>query len=264
MAGSNEKFGVKEVLDVTLYDMATNKPVIRFDTLKSASINITAEKVYARGGRGNPKLITWELNKEATMTVEDALLSPKSFELVSGIAVTTAAQNLPMRQSTEYGEDGKSKGDLYPLKVGTGGKVTLAYAPVGGKEKVYVYKADDDCGTALTVSNVTTKEVTLTGATEGDAVIAYYDFASPATTQTFTIDSSTFAGTYKLVGDTVVRNKDTGKDEPFKVIIPNIKWSSAFSFNFAAEGDPSTQSFECEILKPSNSNTMIQLYKYDE
>jgi len=42
MAGSNEKFGVKEVLDVTLYDMATNKPVIRFDTLKSASINITA------------------------------------------------------------------------------------------------------------------------------------------------------------------------------------------------------------------------------
>ena len=82
MAGSNEKFGVKEVLDVTLYDMATNKPVIRFDTLKSASINITAEKVYARGGRGNPKLITWELNKEATMTVEDALLSPKSFELV--------------------------------------------------------------------------------------------------------------------------------------------------------------------------------------
>ena len=162
------------------------------------------------------------------------------------------------------GEDGKSKGDLYPLKVGTGGKLTLAYAPVGGKDKVFVYKADDDCGTALTVSNVTTKEVTLTGATEGDAVIAYYDFASPATTQTFTIDSSTFSGTYKLVGDTVVRNKDTGKDEPFKVIIPNIKWSSAFSFNFAAEGDPSTQSFECEILKPSNSNTMIQLYKYDE
>lgn len=260
---SNDKFGVKEVLDVTLYDMKTNKPVIRFDTLKSASINVTAEKVYARGGRGNPKLITWELNKEATMTVEDALLSPKSFELASGVAVTTAAQTLPMRQSTEYGSDGQSKGDLFPLKVASG-KITLAYAPVGGKENVFVYKADDDCGTPLTISALTAKEATVTGATDGDAVIAYYDFTSPASTQTFTIDSNHFAGTYKLVGDTVVRNKETGLDEPFKVIIPNIKWSSAFSFNFSAEGDPSTQSFECEILKPSNSNTMIQLYKYEE
>ena len=48
---ANGKFGAKEVLDVTLYDMATNKPVIFFDTLKTSNIEFTSEKVYARGGR---------------------------------------------------------------------------------------------------------------------------------------------------------------------------------------------------------------------
>ena len=55
---SNAKFGAKEVMDVVLYDMETDKPVIQFDSLKTSSISVTSEKVYARGGKGNPKLIT--------------------------------------------------------------------------------------------------------------------------------------------------------------------------------------------------------------
>lgn len=54
MSNANTKFGAKEVMDVTLYDMSTNKPIICFDTLKTSSISVTSEKVYARGGKGNP------------------------------------------------------------------------------------------------------------------------------------------------------------------------------------------------------------------
>lgn len=264
MAG-NEKFGLKEVLDVTLYDMATGRPVIQFDSLKNTSINVTAEKVSARGGRGNPKLITWEFNKEATMTIEDALLSPKSISLVSGVESATGSRTIPMRQATIFEQTAaggmKDKGDLYPLVV-TGGKVTLAYDPVND-DKVFIYKYEDDCGTPLEVV-VSGKEISVSGAAEGERVVAYYEFTSPSATQTFVIDAKTFSSTYKLVGDTVVRNKETGKDETFKVVIPNIKWSSNFTFNLTAEGDPSSQSFECDILKPSNSATLIEMYKYDQ
>ncbi|MBO5970234.1 MAG: hypothetical protein J6S14_17275 [Clostridia bacterium] len=262
---ANEKFGMKEVLNVVLYDMETGKPVIQFDSLKNSSINVTAEKVHARGGWGNPKLVTWEFNKEATMTVEDALLSPKSFELVSGLATSTGAQEIPMRQTNEYESVAnggvKNKGDIYPLKVKEG-KITLAYEPADAA-KLFVYEYADDCGTPLEVS-VSGKEVTLTGVEDGTRVVAYYDFLSSASTKTFTIDANTFSGTYKLMGDTVVRNKETGKDEAFKVVIPNIKWSSAFSFNLTADGEPATQSFECDIMKPSDSSIMIQMYKYNE
>ena len=262
---ANEKFGMKEVLNAVLYDMETGKPVIQFDSLKNSSINVTAEKTHARGGWGNPKLITWEFNKEGTMTVEDALLSPKSFELVSGIATETGSQEIPMRQVNEYEdlEDGgvKNKGELAPLKV-KDGTITLAYTPVDAS-KVFVYTYEDDCGTPLEVS-VTGKTVTVTGIADGTRVVAYYDFKSSSGTKTFTIDAGTFSGTYKLMGDTWVRNRKTGKDEAFKVVIPNLKWSSAFSFNLTADGEPASQSFECDIMKPADSSIMIQMYKYNE
>ncbi len=263
---ANGKFGAKEVLNVTLYDMATNKPVIFFDTLKTSNIEFTSEKVYARGGKGNPKLITWEINKEGKMTIEDALLSPKSMELISGIATKTGAQTLHMRQDTDYDTTGSSpvdKGDLYPLTANASGVINLAYTPKEAAANILVYDADNDCGTPLDMASATLTGKTLTVASAANKkVIVYYTYDSGDTAETFVITSDKFSGTYKLVGDTVVRNVDTGKDEGFQVVIPNLKWSSNLSLGFSAEGDPMTTSFECEILKASNSNNMIQMIKY--
>lgn len=246
--------------------METGKPVIRFDTLKNSSINITAEKVSARGGRGNPKLITWEFNKEGTLTVEDALLSPKSMELVSGIATAVGEQTAYMRQATEYDTTGDvpvDKGELYKLTASATGAIALAYVPNEAAADILVYEADDDMGTPIDMANATLSGKTLTvSAAANKKVVVYYTFKTADDTQTFIIDSSTFSGTYKLVGDTIVRNQKTGKDEPFQVIIPNLKWSSSLTLNMSAENDPSTQSFECEIMKPADSNIMVQMIKY--
>lgn len=263
---NNEKFGMKEVLDVTLYDMETGVPVIRFDTLKNSSINITADKVYARGGRGNSKLVTWEFNKDGTLTVEDALLSPKSMELVSGLATAEGAQKAYMRQATVYDTSGTypvDKGELFPLTASSSGAISLAYTPNETASDILVYDAADDMGTPLTMTSATLSGTTLTvPAAANKKVVVYYTFMTASDTQTFTIDSSHFAGTYKLVGDTIVRNQKTGKDEPYQVIIPNLKWASTFTFSLSAEGDPSTQSFECDIMKPADSNIMVQMIKY--
>ena len=269
---ANGKFGAKEVMDVTLYDMVTGDPVITFDTLKTSSISVTSEKVYARGGKGNPKLITWEVNKEATLNIEDALLSPKSMELVSGWATTIGSQSIAFRQKTEWDTSGATpvdKGDLYPLMCNAStGVINLAYTPSDAATAIRVYLADDDCGTKVDMTGATLSGATLTlganGKTTagGKAVIVYYNTASPATSESFVITSDKFSGTYKMVGTTVVRNAATGKDEAFYVIIPNLKWTSNLELGFTAEGDPSTTSFECEIMRASNSSTMIQMVKF--
>ncbi|MSS09499.1 hypothetical protein FYJ38_12705 [Clostridium sp. WB02_MRS01] len=264
--GANTKFGAKEVMDVILYDMSTSKPVIFFDTLKTSSIEVTAEKVYARGGKGNAKLITWELNKEGKLTIEDALLSPKSLELISGVATVTGAQTVYMRQSTEFDTTGaapKDKGELYPLTASSSGVIELAYVPKEAASQILVYEASDDCGTpiAMTGAQLTGKTLTVAAASN-KKVIVYYTFASAATTETYVIDASHFSGTYKLVGNTVIRNRETGKDEAFQVVIPNLKWSSNLNLDFSAEGDPQPTSFECEIMKAANSSTMIQMTRW--
>ena len=82
------------------------------------------------------------------------------------------------------------------------------------------------------------------------------------TAETYVIDAEHFSGTYKLVGDTVLRNQKTGKDEAFQVTIPNLKFTSNLELGFAAEGDPSTTTFECEVMRDTDTGAMIQMVKY--
>lgn len=65
MANILERYGIKEVADVTFYDItdagAAGAPVLYLDTLKVSTIEQTAEEAIAKGGKGNPPLIVWDL-----------------------------------------------------------------------------------------------------------------------------------------------------------------------------------------------------------
>ena len=59
-------------------------PVLFLDTLKVSTLDKTAQKVEAKGGKGNKKLITWNFGKEITLRLEDALFSPASMSMIWG------------------------------------------------------------------------------------------------------------------------------------------------------------------------------------
>ena len=87
------------------------------------------------------------MNKEAKLTCEDALISPKSLELISGVATVTGAQTVTMRQATAYDTTGATpvdKGELYPLMSTVSGVIELAYTPKEGATSILVYKVNDD------------------------------------------------------------------------------------------------------------------------
>ena len=89
-----QKFGIKEVADVAFYNQGEVKynaetgkveltetgvkPVLEFTTLKTSGLEFTGETTEARGGKGNAVLMSWDHSREATLTLEDALLSAKS------------------------------------------------------------------------------------------------------------------------------------------------------------------------------------------
>ena len=96
------KFGVREICDVVLKAKANqkignkifykNEPVIYFDTLKTSSMEGAATTVYAQGGRGNSRLMAWEGERTVTFTMEDALISPTGFMILSGAGLVEAGQ----------------------------------------------------------------------------------------------------------------------------------------------------------------------------
>ncbi len=88
------KFGVRECANIVFraktptnigkYKFKAGQPVLYIDTATTSSVEQATTTVYAQGGRGNVRLISWEGEKTLTFTVEDALLSPVSLAMLSG------------------------------------------------------------------------------------------------------------------------------------------------------------------------------------
>ena len=105
------KFGVREICDVVLKTKAAQKigdkifyagePVIYFDTLKTSSMEGAATTVYAQGGRGNARLVAWEGERTVTFTMEDALISPEGFMILSGAGLVSGAEKPIYQHMTE-------------------------------------------------------------------------------------------------------------------------------------------------------------------
>lgn len=88
------KFGVREITNIVFrakgaqklgdYTFEKGEPVIYFDSAKTSTVESASTTVYAQGGRGNPRIMAWEGDKTATLTFEEALLSPLGFSILSG------------------------------------------------------------------------------------------------------------------------------------------------------------------------------------
>ena len=104
------RFGVREICDVVLRAKAIQKignkvfykdePVLYFDSLKTSSLEGAATTVYAQGGRGNSRLIAWEGERTVTFTMEDALISPAGFSILSGAGLISADDNHKIKVHT--------------------------------------------------------------------------------------------------------------------------------------------------------------------
>ena len=102
------KFGVRECCDVVLRAKARqqignkvfykNEPVIYFDTLTTSSMEGSATTVYAQGGRGNSRLMSWDGERTVTFTMEDALISAEGLMILSGAGLFDASSDTPVIQ----------------------------------------------------------------------------------------------------------------------------------------------------------------------
>ena len=143
------KLGVREICDVVLKAKAAQKignkifykgePVIYFDTLKTSSMEGAATTVYATGGRGNSRLIAWEGERTVTFTMEDALISPAGFMILSGAGLIEANENETIKvHVVEQTDD---------VTVTPGGQVEIEVDQVpytrDGEDMVYVMLMDN-------------------------------------------------------------------------------------------------------------------------
>ena len=277
------KFGVREICEVVLKAKAAMKvgnkvfykdePVIYFDTLKTSSMEGAATTVYAQGGRGNSRLVAWEGERTVTFSMEDALISPEGFMILSGAGLVDASEQKPLYQHhvdiidasgsdvdkeagtiklerKPYLPDDKNGNFAYVMLMKDGEIFSEPYIPV--HEDV---EADEDGKFVITIGAhdeyvkmedeyaVSGEFDTLAAQlAEADAVLVDYYEEKIEGARQIEITPDKFGGNFYLEAETLFRT-EKGVDLPAIFTIPNCKIQSNFTFTMASSGDPSTFNF---------------------
>lgn len=258
------KFGVREICDVVFKAKATTRignrefvqgqPVLYIDTAKTSTLEGSGTTVYAQGGKGNARLMAWEGERALTFTVEDALLSPIGFAILSGAGLfkgttgskesvhvhTTIATTIEQGSNTNdrvidlsnhlaTNETIDNDAPIFISVVEKDGSITgeilTGFSPMGTGYPNQFKKegADIKVGTSVLVDCYLLKD---------ESAISEIQ-----------IDAATFGGYFYVEASTLFKDQESGKDLPAELTFPNVKIQSNFTFNMSSTGDPSTFSF---------------------
>ena len=266
------KFGVRQIANVVFkaknlqkigpYTFQKGQPVFYMDTAKTSTLEGAATTVYATGGRGNTRLIAWEGQKTLTFTVEDALLSPISFAMLSGAGLLKAASDSTDKihfhqTTTAIAAQTASGSGTVEIDLTDALETSEKICPTA---PIYVMALDeygDITGKVTTGWSVadTGKKLTITQSSAeaaadfiGPVMVDYYIIKNASTVSEMQIDAGNFAGYYYVEADTLFRRQSDGKDLPANITFPNVKIQSNFTFSMAATGDPSTFTFTMDAF----------------
>lgn len=246
-----EQYGIKEVADVQLEDITTGKIVLYLDTLKVSTIETTADQSEAKGGKGNAPLIVWDFGKEINVTLQDALFTQASMALMN--SATTVIDKATVRVVQELTLATADNELNHQPKAGT----TIKYINLT-KGTNGIFPATDVTSSKFAIS-VGSPAVAIGEAK--DLVKFFYDVETEDTqSYTFTVSANSFPGTYKVIGDTFIRNRD-GLDISYQFVIPRAKIASDSTISMEAEGDPSVFDMNLRVLR-ADDGSMIKFIKY--
>lgn len=250
------KFGVREICDVVFKAKADTKigtstfkkgqPVLYIDSAKTSTIEGAATTVYAQGGRGNTRLIAWEGEKTLTFTVEDALLSPIGFSVLSGAGLfKETGEKVHVHTTANAYVDANGEIDLTDVLGSTEAIDTTA--------PVFAMIVEEDGSiTGELLSNLAVAEggKKLTGATKKsiNVFVDFYILKDSDVVSELQIDAGNFGGYYYVEASTLFRRQSDGVDMPAEITLPNVKIQSNFTFSMASTGDPSTFSFTMDAF----------------
>lgn len=259
MASIFDRYGIKEVADVTFYkiesDGSRGAPVLYLDTLKVSTVEQTASSSDARGGKGNPKLVSWDFGKEINVNLTDALFSPASMAIMFG-----GKDGVGTEDSTEITKVAMTRilstaaDSTVEMDTAEGRKTVKVLANGGSAYNTGITKVTDADGVDVPASEFGSK-------TAGDKFFVHYK-VTPTSKKVININADTFPGTYYITGDTFCRSDVTGEDDFFQFIIPKAKMSPENTITLEAEGDPSVFNLNLTVLRPE-SGPMMQLVQYN-
>ena len=288
------KFGVRECANIVFrakanqnigkYQFKVGQPVLYIDSATTSTVEQATTAVYAQGGRGNVRLVSWEGEKTLTFTVEDALLSPISLKILSGadlfqgsksvkkvhfhttsnaqmtVTGTTALIDLDSVLGAKESICSSNDAPIYVILTDNQGDLTgemiegtVAVGSVKQGKFTAATGAENEVNHAIQITNATASGVivsegfTATTLANATVFVDFYLDKDAEKVDELQIAADNFAGNYYVEADTLFRDTE-GVDHPANLTFPNVKIQSNFTFSLSGTGDPSTFTFTMDAL----------------
>ena len=243
-------YGLREVADLTFFDLTTNKPFLYVDYALTSTNEHSADTTYATGGKGNPRRLAFDGNRQSTLTISTQIIDFRIIALLAGADVEKGVTNVFKREVLTAVDDTDSV------------KITLSETPVTGTVTVFPLSSDAVAGEEEDIT-VTGSDVTITTGTAGTQYVAYYQFESDSNAEKISFKAKNFPKYCRIVGDTLIKNETTGVNEPFQMVANKAKPQANFTLTMASEGDPTTLEMNFDLFASSeNDDEFISYIKY--
>jgi len=243
-------YGLREVADLTFFDLTTNKPFLYMDYALTSTNEHTAETTYVTGGKGNPRRLAFDGNRQSTLTISTQVIDFRIIALLAGAEVEKGTTNVFKREVLTAVDD---EGDV---------KITLSETPVNGAVTVFPLSSDAIAGEEEEIT-VIDNDITITNGTAGTQYVAYYQFESDSNAEKISFKAKNFPKYCRIVGDTLIKNEATGVNEPFQMVANKAKPQANFTLTMASEGDPTTLEMNFDLFASSeNDDEFISYIKY--
>lgn len=247
-------YGIKDSANVTLRDPKTRKPVLYADYCNQTSLNMSSDAVYAM--KKTAKAISWDTNREGTLTMEMQVFDLKWIALLFGQSVTSSALDWAKREIVKLSaglvlevSETIKEDSVSLFKLGADG-ISL------GEEIV------NEAGVEPAAFDVDGNQITLASGTAGDEYCVFYLTEKGADVgRSFTVDNEKFPQGYQATFDTMIR--DTNQEDHFvQFEFYNLKPKSSLDLTLSAE-DVCTLSIEWDVLV-DNKNRYFTFNYLDE
>jgi len=248
-------YGLREVADLTFFDLTTNKPFLYMDYALTSTNEHSADTTYATGGKGNPRRLAFDGNRQSTLTISTQIIDFRVIALLAGADVEKGATNVFKREILTAKEiDNVDNEDTI--------EITLSETPVTGTVTVFPLSSDAVAGEEEDIT-VTGSDVTITDGTAGTQYVAYYQFKSESNAEKISFKAKNFPKYCRIVGDTLIKNETTGENEPFQMVTHKAKPQANFTLTMASEGDPTTLEMTFDLFADASvDDEFISYIKY--
>lgn len=219
------QWAIKESGDVTFFDLVSGKVKTTLSTLKSTSVETTGESVYARGGRGNSKIVGFSSNRESKIVMQDAIFDNTAVAMLTGNDLVNGVKAVDFNETFTV----------------TSNKAKLTKTPKGAIISLVAVNPDGTNGKEYTLGTPATnaaeysiagKDITFhTTVTNDTKFRAYYKIETASDAKTIKVTSDQFGKTFRVSIEVNVTDVFTKKVYNGVINIPNAKFEDNFNLS---------------------------------